>query len=101
MKSEGLLILSKSIFRKSQIKKMAPEGLPKENKITFRKYREPKVQERLGVLVAARSMHSIIPLTAPAIRRRHTQKGIGPLLRILVFPHLQRRGSSPSGHMRS
>ena len=31
-------------------------------------------------------MHSIIPLTAPAIRRRHTQKRIGPLLKILVFP---------------
>ena len=40
------------------------------------------MQECLGVLAAARSMHSIIPLTAPAIRRRHTQKAIEPLLGI-------------------
>ena len=36
------------------------------------------IQERLGVLDAARSMYSIIPLTASAIRRRHTQKGAPP-----------------------
>ena len=53
------------------------------------------IQERLGVLVAARSMHSTIPLTAPAIRRRHTQKGIGPLLRIFVFPSPEEEGAIP------
>ena len=40
-------------------------------------------------------MHSIIPLTAPAIHRRHTQKGIGPLLRILVFPPPVEEGAIP------